>query len=78
MEDEYEDESVTEARKFHFVFLFAHLFAFLANIAMAWRVLFACIADVLGEHNHYVGNRDVFEAEAGSEIERLVKGEVDG
>jgi hypothetical protein len=76
-DDEVEDQSA-QARKFHVVFLFAHLFAFLANICMAWRVLFACLADVFGEHNAHVTNKDLFEAEAGSEIERLVKGEVDG
>lgn len=76
-EDEFEDQSA-QARKFHVVFVFAHLFAFAANICMAYRVLFACIADMLGEHNAHVTNKDLFEAEAGSEIERLVKGEVDG
>lgn len=74
-EDDAED-AVETARQFHFVFLFAHMFAFLANIAMSWRVLFACMADMFGEHNLHVTNRDIFAAEAGSEIERLVKGDV--
>lgn len=78
LDDEDVEERGPEARKFHPVFVVAHLFAFLANVCMAWRVLFACLADVFGEHNAHVTNKDLFEAEAGSEIERLVKGEVDG
>lgn len=76
-DDEFEDQS-PNARKFHVVFVVAYLFAFLANISMSFRVLFAGISDLLGEHNTYVGNKDIFEAQAGAEIERLVKGEVDG
>jgi hypothetical protein len=76
-EDEYE-APVEAARKFHFVFVFAHLFALFANITMAWRVFFAGMADMLGEHNLHLTSRDKFESEAGAEIERLVKGEVDG
>lgn len=78
LDDEDVEEQRAEARKFHLVFVVAHLFAFLANICMAWRVLFACLADVFGEHNMHVTNKDMFAAEAGAEIERLVKGEVDG
>lgn len=75
-EDEVEDSGF--ARKFHFVFVFAHLFAFLANMALAWKMLFGGIAQELGGHNLHLANKDLFEAEAGAEIERLVKGEVDG
>lgn len=76
--DEDEAEPTPEtARQFHFVFLVAHLFAFLANIAMSWRVFFACMADMFGEHNLHITNKDIFAAEAGAEIERLVNGEVD-
>lgn len=78
MLDEDFDEPADQARKFHFVFVFAHLFALFANVLMAWRVFFASVADMLGEHNLHVTNRDIFEAEAGAEIEKLVKGEVDG
>lgn len=76
--DEDETESEDFARKFHFVFVFAHLFAFLANSCLAWKMLFGGIASELGGHNLHVANKDLFEAEAGAEIERLVKGEVDG
>lgn len=76
-EEEYETP-VEAARKFHVVFVFAHAFAFLANVAMAWRVFFAGMADMLGEHNLHLTSRDAFEASAGAEIERMVKGEVDG
>jgi hypothetical protein len=76
--DEGEVENDGYARKFHFVFVFAHLFAFLANSCLAWKMLFGGIAQELGGHNLHVANKDVFEAEAGAEIERLVKGEVDG
>lgn len=75
-EDEVENDGF--ARKFHFVFVFAHLFAFLANSALAWKMLFGGIAQELGGHNLHIANKDLFEAEAGAEIERLVKGEVDG
>lgn len=80
MDIDEEDNVIEEgfARKFHFVFVFAHLFAFLANSCLAWKMLFGGIASELGGHNLHVANKDVFEAEAGAEIERLVKGEVDG
>lgn len=78
LEDDNFDEPAAEARRFHFVFLFAHMFALAANICMAWRVFFASVADMLGEHNLHITNRDIFASEAGSEIEKLVKGEVDG
>lgn len=76
-EDEYETQDGVP-RKFHFVFVFAHVFALLANIAMAWRVFYAGMSDMLGEHNLHLSSRDQFKAEAGLDIERLVKGEVDG
>lgn len=76
--DEDENEGEGFARKFHFVFVFAHLFAFLANISLAWKMLFGGIAQELGGHNLHIANRDLFEQEAGAEIERLVKGDVDG
>lgn len=76
-EDEYETHEGVP-RKFHFVFVFAHIAALFANVAMAWRVFFAGIADTFGEHNMYLANRDQFKAAAGLDIERLVKGEVDG
>lgn len=80
---EYTEEDDTEpvvdtARKFHFVFVFAHVFALFANFSMAWRVFYAGMADMLGEHNLHLTSRDQFEASAGAEIERMVKGEVDG
>jgi len=78
LEDDDCDEQVAEARQFHFVFLFAHMFALMANICMAWRVFYASVADMLGEHNLHITNRDIFASEAGAEIEKLVKGEVDG
>lgn len=76
--DEDETEPDGYARKFHFVFVFAHLFAFGANVALAWKMLFGGIAQELGGHNLFLANRDLFEQEAGAEIERLVKGDVDG
>ena len=76
-EGEYE-APVETPRKFHFVFVFAHVFALFANMTMAWRVFFAGMADMLGEHNLHLTDRDTFEASAGAEIERMVKGEVDG
>lgn len=76
-EDEYETQDGVP-RKFHFVFVFAHVAALFANMAMAWRVFFAGLADMFGEHNLHLSNRDQFQADAGLDIERLVKGEVDG
>lgn len=78
MDEDELDETPTTARKFHAVFVLPHVFAFLTNVAMAWRVLFAGITDDLAGHVAHVGQRDVFEASAGAEIERLVAGEVDG
>lgn len=77
-DNEFGEQAEDQARKFHFVFVFAHAFALMANLLMAWRVFFASIADMLGEHNLHVTNKDIFKAEAGAEIEKLVKGEVDG
>lgn len=76
--DEDENEDVTTPHKFHFVFLMPHAFAFFANIAMAWRVLFSGITDEFSNHSAHIASRDEFEASAGAEIERMVKGEVDG
>lgn len=76
--DEDENEDAETPRKFRFVFLLAHVFAFFTNVSMAYRVLFSGITDDLSNHSSYVANRDMFAAEAGAEIERMVKGEVNG
>lgn len=76
--DEDENEDVETPRKFRFVFLLPHVFAFFTNVSMAWRVLFSGITDDLSNHSAHIANRDLFEQSAGAEIERMVKGEVDG
>jgi hypothetical protein len=45
---------------------------------MIVKVFFAGLSQITEAHCNYVGNRDLFEAEAGAEIEKLVKGEVGG
>lgn len=79
MEDlEQEEETPVPAQKFHLVYTLPYIFALFANIAFVWKVFFAGISQILDAHSNYVGNKDMFEMEAGAEIERLVKGEVDG
>jgi hypothetical protein len=77
-EEEDLDPAISKPQKFHFVFVLAHASAFLANLSMAFRVFWAGVTDELSNHNAHVMERDAFAAEAGAEIERLVKGEVDG
>lgn len=75
------DVDETEAdppEKFHFVYLVTYVFALLANLCFVWKVFFAGLSDVFNRHSNYIGERDKFEQSAGAEIERLVKGEVDG
>lgn len=76
--DEDENEDVETPRKFHLVFLLAHVFAFFTNVSMAYRVFFSGITDDMSNHSSYVAERDRFAADAGAEIERMVKGEVSG
>ena len=79
MDTEFEEDPATaRPQKFHAVFVLAHLTAFLANVCMALRVFWSGITDEISNHNAHVVDRDTFEASAGAEIERLVKGEVDG
>lgn len=78
VEDEEMDAETNTPVKFHFVFVLAHITAFLANICMAHRVFWAGLTDEITNHNAHIGQRDEFAASAGAEIERLVKGEVDG
>lgn len=78
IEDEEMEPATTKPVKFHWVFMLAHITAFLANVSMAYRVFWAGITDEISNHNAHVVQRDEFAAEAGAEIERLVKGEVDG
>jgi hypothetical protein len=78
IEDEELEPATSKPVKFHWVFVLAHLTAFLTNMAMAHRVFWAGITDEISNHNAHVIARDEFAASAGAEIERLVKGEVDG
>lgn len=78
IEDEELEPATSKPVKFHLVFVLAHITAFLANVSMAGRVFWAGITDEISNHNAHVIQRDEFAASAGAEIERLVKGEVDG
>lgn len=78
IEDEEIEPATTKPVKFHVVFVLAHITAFLANVSMAGRVFWAGLTDEISNHNAYLTERDMFAASAGAEIERLVKGEVDG
>lgn len=78
VEDEEIEPATTTPVKFHIVFVFAHFTAFLANVCMAHRVFWAGVTDEISNHNAHIVQRDEFAASAGAEIERLVKGEVDG
>lgn len=78
VEDEELEPTTTTPVKFHAVFVLAHITAMFANMSMAWRVFWAGITDEISNHNAHIVQRDEFAASAGAEIERLVKGEVDG
>lgn len=79
MEDvEVEDGEESPPEKFHFVYIVTYVFALFANLCFVWKVFFTGLSNVFDRHANYVGERDKFEASAGAEIERLVKGEVDG
>lgn len=73
-----EEDEATPPEKFHLVYLVTYVFALLANLCFVWKVFFTGLSNVFDRHATYVGERDKFEASAGAEIERLVKGEVDG
>lgn len=76
--DEMDEETPVPAQKFHLVYVVPYIFAFFANLAYIFKVLFAGLSGISEAHSNYIGNRDLFEAEAGAEIEKLVKGEVNG
>jgi hypothetical protein len=80
MEDleEVDENPELPARKFHAVFVLAHLFAMVANMLYVMKLFFGSLAELVTSHSHYLVARDEFEASAGAEIERLVNGEVDG
>lgn len=75
---ELDEETPVPAQKFHLVYALPYIFALFANIAYVWKCFFAGLSQLMDAHSNYVGNKDLFEMEAGAEIERLVKGEVDG
>lgn len=75
---ELEEETPVPAQKFHLVYTLPYILALFANIAYVWKVFFAGLSQLMDGHSNYVGNKDMFEMQAGAEIERLVKGEVDG
>ena len=76
--DEMEEDQPVPAQKFHLVYTIPYILAFFANLAYIFKVLFAGLSGLSEAHSNYVGNRDLFQAEAGAEIEKLVKGEVNG
>lgn len=76
--DEMEEDGPVPAQKFHLVYTLPYIFAFFANFAMIIKVFWAGMVQVSEAHVNYIGNRDLFEMEAGAEIEKLVKGEVNG
>lgn len=76
--DEMEEDQPVPAQKFHLVYALPYVLALFANQAYIFKVFFAGLSNLLEAHSNYVGNRDLFKAEAGAEIEALVKGEVDG
>lgn len=79
MEDvELEEGEFIPPEKFHLVYLLTYVFALFANLCFVWKVFFTGLSQVFDRHATYVGDRDRFEQSAGAEIERLVKGEVDG
>jgi hypothetical protein len=76
--DEMDEDQPVPAQKFHLVYALPYVLALFANLAYVTKVFFAGMSNLLEAHSNYVGNRDLFAAEAGAEIEKLVNGEVDG
>jgi hypothetical protein len=73
-EDEFFEEVIeAPSHQLHAPALVAHALAFAANVCSAGRVFFEGLADEVSSHANYRIGRDMFAAEAGREIDKILE-----
>lgn len=80
-EDELEEREEAEELgtwKFQPVVIVMRLIQLMGNMHNAWRLFFAGLSEDVCAHINYKIEREQFAAEAGKELEKLLKGESDG